>query len=100
MKNPPASPLVGNYDIQFGGFDKLMPFRIREVLLVAAPYDSFLLADDDALTELVFSEYLDLNLRYAPRVTRVSTAPEALSRIEKEKFDLVITMASPGNIEI
>jgi CheY-like chemotaxis protein len=93
-------PLVGSYDIQFGGFDKLMPFRIREVLLVAAPYDSFLLADDDALTELVFSEYLDLNLRYAPRVTRVSTAAEALERIAGESFDLIITMASTGNLEV
>jgi CheY-like chemotaxis protein len=95
-----GGPLVGSYDIQFGGFDKLMPFRIREVLLVAAPYDSFLLADDDALTELVFSEYLDLNLRYAPRVTRVSTAAEALERIAGEAFDLIITMASTGNLEV
>ncbi|HAM36581.1 MAG TPA: histidine kinase [Elusimicrobia bacterium] len=100
MKSDKSYPLLGSYDIQFGGFDKLMPFRIREVLLVAAPYDSFLLADDDALTELVFSEYLDLNLRYAPRVTRVSTAQEALRRMAGEKFDLVITMASVGNLDV
>ncbi len=100
MSDNKPKALVGTYDIQFGGFDKLMPFRIREVLLVAAPYDSFLLADDDALTELVFSEYLDLNLRYAPRVTRVSTAAEALKRIEGESFDLIITMASVGNLDV
>jgi len=100
MDKTRALPLVGTYDIQFGGFDKLMPFRIREVLLVAAPYDSFLLADDDALTELVFSEYLDLNLRYAPRVTRVATAAEALKRLGSEHFDLVITMASVGNLDV
>ncbi|MBI5239425.1 MAG: histidine kinase [Elusimicrobia bacterium] len=100
MAKGSSAPLVGSYDIQFGGFDKLMPSRIREVLLVAAPYDSFLLADDDALTELVFSEYLDLNLRYAPRVTRVSTADEALERISRESFDLIITMASVGNLEV
>ena len=100
MEKPISSPLVGTYDIQFGGFDKLMPHRIREVLLVAAPYDSFLLADDDALTELVFSEYLDLNLRYAPRVTRVSTAAEALRRIAAERFDLIITMAAVGNLDV
>jgi hypothetical protein len=100
MEKTRAAPLIGTYDIQFGGFDKLMPFRIREVLLVAAPYDSFLLADDDALTELVFSEYLDLNLRYAPRVTRVSTAAEALKRLGAERFDLVIAMASVGNLDV
>ncbi|MFA6317901.1 MAG: PEP/pyruvate-binding domain-containing protein, partial [Elusimicrobiota bacterium] len=96
----PSLPSVGAYDIQFGGFDKLMPFRVREVLLVAAPYDSFLLADDDALTELVFSEYLDLNLRYAPRVTRVTTPAEALESIAREKFDLIIVMGSVGNLDL
>ncbi|MBI5622668.1 MAG: histidine kinase [Elusimicrobia bacterium] len=100
MANEPVVPSVGAYDIQFGGFDKLMPFRIREVLLVAAPYDSFLLADDDALTELVFSEYLDLNLRYAPRVTRVSAPSEAIERISKERFDLVIVMGAVGSLDI
>ncbi|MFA6091320.1 MAG: PEP/pyruvate-binding domain-containing protein [Elusimicrobiota bacterium] len=96
----PHQNLFGDYDIQFGGFDKLMPHRLREVLLVAAPYDSFLLADDDRLTELVFSEYLDLNLRYAPRVTRVSSAKEALTRLrEGRRFDIVITMAQVGETE-
>ena len=100
MESQVLSPFVGSYDIQFGGFDKLMPWRVREVLLVASPYDSFLLADDDALTELVFSEYLDLNLRYAPRVTRVPTAEEALRRIAGEPFDLIITMAQIGNLDV
>jgi CheY-like chemotaxis protein len=96
-----AQTIFGEYDVQFGGFDKLMPNRVREVLLVAAPYDSFLLADDDRLTELVFSEYLDLNLRYAPRVTRVSNAAQALAKLKGgESFDLVITMAQVGEIEL
>ena len=42
MDKTRALPLVGTYDIQFGGFDKLMPFRIREVLLVAAPFSRIL----------------------------------------------------------
>jgi CheY-like chemotaxis protein len=100
-RDKPSPELFGDEEIQFGGFDKLMPHRVREILLVAAPYDSFLLADDDRLTELVFSEYLDLNLRYAPRVTRVSTAEAALNRLKRGKrFDLVITMAQVGDIGI
>ncbi len=91
---------MGTYDIQFGGFDKLMPNRVREALLVAAPFDSFLLADDDNLTELIFSEYLDLNLRCAPRVTRVSTPQEALDLMDRRKFDIVIAMGQAGMTDI
>jgi hypothetical protein len=99
MNTQQTGQIVGDYDVQFGGFDKLMPHRVREVLLVAAPYDSFLIAEDDRLTELVFSEYLDLNLRYAPRVTRVSTAAEALKRLENQEFDLIITMTQIGGTD-
>ena len=98
MEQKTSGPFVGHYDAPFSGFEKLMPHRIREVLLVAAPYDSFLLADDDRLTELVFSEHPDLNFRYTPRVTRVSTAEEALKLIANKKFDLVITMAQVGDL--
>jgi hypothetical protein len=92
------------YEGKFGGFDRLMPYRVREVLLVASAYDAFLLAEDDKLTELVFTEYLGLNLRYAPRVTRVSTAEEALEMIrqepfESESYDLIITMTHVGNMD-
>ena len=96
METVSSGRIVGDYDVQFGGFDKLMPHRVREALLVAAPYDSFLIADDDQLTELVFSEYLDLNLHYAPRVTRVSTPEEALAKLDAGRFDLVIYMSNPG----
>ncbi|MEE8425142.1 MAG: PEP/pyruvate-binding domain-containing protein, partial [Elusimicrobiota bacterium] len=89
----------------FGGFDRLMPYRVREILLVASPYDAFIIAEDDKLTEIIFSEYLDLNIRYAPRVTRVSTAEEALERIrakasEHEPFDMIITMLRVGDMNL
>ena len=57
MEGAPAS---GEFEVQFGGFDRLMPFRLREILLVASPYDAFIISEDDKLTELIFSEYLDL----------------------------------------
>ena len=34
-------------------FSSLMQFRIIEILLVASPYDSFILEEDGQLTELV-----------------------------------------------
>jgi CheY-like chemotaxis protein len=70
-----------------------MKHRIIEILLVASHYDAFVLEEDGQLTELVFEEYrnLDLNLRYAPRFTRVSSGGEACEVIQERDFDMVIT---------
>jgi len=92
--------LVSNYEMQFGGFEKLMPRKISEILLVAVPYDSFLVADDERLTELVMGEYFDMHLRYAPKVTRVSTPEEAMRRLENSNFDLVIMMSQIGSFDV
>ena len=42
-------------------FHGLMPYRVREVLLVASPYDAFTLEEDGLLTEQVFLEYTDVS---------------------------------------
>jgi hypothetical protein len=60
-------------NVYFGGFHKLMPYRVQHVLLVSSLYESFILEEDGLLTELITSEYLDMNLSHAPRVSRVST---------------------------
>ena len=96
----PMDKSLFDTEIQFGGFDKLMPYRIREILLVSSPYDSSSIAEDDRLTELIFSEYLDLRLHYAPRVTRAATAKEALEHIRKGRFDMILTMMRVGNMDI
>jgi DNA-binding response OmpR family regulator len=78
----------------------LMSRRVGRILLVSSLYDSFTLEEDGRFTEILFSEYLSLNLRYAPRVTRVSTAEEALELIGRESFDLVISMVRVGFMKI
>ena len=50
-------------------FHGLMPYRVREVLLVASPYDAFTLEEDGLLTEQVFLEYMDVSQPGAPRFT-------------------------------
>jgi CheY-like chemotaxis protein len=80
-------------------FHALMSKRIRNILLVSSLYDSYTLEEDGKFTELLFSEYLNLNLRYAPRIVRVSTGEEALQLLEKENFDLVISMLSIGHMQ-
>jgi len=72
-------------------FQKLMPYRIREILLISSPYDSYLIEEDGILYEQIRREYHGLNLLHAPEVTHVSSAKEALEQLENKHFDLVIT---------
>ena len=94
--------LRSRYGMQTEEFSSLMKHRIIEILLVASHYDSFILEEDGQLTELVIEEYrnLDLNLRFAPRFTRVAEASEALSMIEKNDYDMVITTPRMPDMEI
>ena len=86
--------------ISFAGFDRLMPYRIRDILLVSSLYDSFILEQDGRLTELLLSEYTQLNLSYAPLVTRVSSGEDALVLLAERRFDLVITMTHLGDMGV
>ena len=75
-------------------FANLMTKRIFNVLLVANPYDAFMLEDDGRIDEKIFIEYMNLSLRYPPRFTQVSTPEETWKQLENTMFDLVICM--PG----
>lgn len=76
-------------------FQDLMQRRILNVLLIASPYDAFMMEEDGRVEEQLFFEYMGLNLSSPPRVTRVSTLKHALEVLAEKKFDLVISM--PGN---
>ena len=58
--------------------EDLILHRIHELLLVASEYDAFILEEDESLTEQILHEYVGMNLNYAPRVSRVSTASKAM----------------------
>lgn len=47
-------------------FANLMTRRIFNVLLIANPYDAFMLEDDGRIDEKIFNEYTSLSLRYPP----------------------------------
>lgn len=78
-------------------FANLMTRRIFNVLLIANPYDAFMLEDDGRVDEKIFNEYMNLSLRYPPRFTQVSTMDEAHERLRATKFDLVICMPGTDN---
>ena len=78
-------------------FLNLMTHRIFNVLIVANPYDAFMLEDDGRVDEKIFNEYTALGLRYPPTFTQVSTIDEAADVLASTSFDLVICM--PGNAD-
>jgi CheY-like chemotaxis protein len=80
------------YDPKFTRFHDLMKFRVREILLVSTPYDSFVLEEDGHLSDKIFSEYLDLNLQFVPRIAHAASAEEAFEALKSRTYDLVITM--------
>lgn len=78
-------------------FVNLMMRRIYNVLIVANPYDAFMLEDDGRIEEKIYNEYMELGLRYPPTFTQVSTTGEAAQVLRSTVIDLVICM--PGNAD-
>jgi CheY-like chemotaxis protein len=73
-------------------FQKLMKFKIREILLVSSLYDYYLFEEDGRLYELIRQEYQVLNLSQAPEITHVTTAVEAIDLLTQDNnFDMIIS---------
>ncbi|MDE5420695.1 pyruvate, phosphate dikinase [Ancylomarina sp. DW003] len=74
-------------------FQELMPFKVKEILLVATYYDSYTIVREGQFSDKIVGEYLQLNLYTAPRFTSVATNEEALQAMDEKNFDIVILMA-------
>ena len=99
MKQREANLPVPDAEMQFEGFDHLMPFRVQDILLVSSLYDSFILREDGRLNELLVSESLDLHLQQIPRITHVSSCSEALALARSEpRFKLIVTNLAVGDM--
>ncbi len=80
------------YGTRFQGFQNLMRYRIRNILLVSSLYDLYLFEEDGRLYELIRNEYLGLNLSHSPEITRVPSGIEAIALAkEEQRYDLIIT---------
>jgi len=80
------------YGSRLKSFQRLMHFKIRDILLVASLYDNYLFEEDGRLYELIRQEFQALNLSQPPEITHVTSAAEAIELLEgEEHFDLIIT---------
>ncbi len=73
-------------------FHDLMPYKVKEILLVSTLYDAFTIEMEGRFSEHILGEYQQLNLTSMPRVTGVSSFEEAMLQLNKRHFDLVILM--------
>jgi len=81
-----------NRSSQNFNFQDLMLYRVHEILLIASPYDAYILEQDGKLTEQILNEYIGMNLSYAPRVWNATSAKSAMDMLSKRSFDLIIIM--------
>jgi CheY-like chemotaxis protein len=73
-------------------FHDLMPFRVKEILLIANLYDAYSIEGEGRFTDLMMGEYYQMNLASVPRLTGVSGEEEAFSRLKSRHYDLIIIM--------
>ncbi len=73
-------------------FHDLMPFKVKEVLLVATLYDAYSIEKEGRFSEQILGEYHQLSLTSMPRVTGVSSYEEAVEQLKSRHVDLVILM--------
>lgn len=90
MNEEPLSQLY----LKDTAFQDLMQRRIFNVLLIASPYDAFMMEEDGRVEEQLYFEYVALNLSSPPRVTQVATFDDAMDSLASKHFDLIIAM--PG----
>ncbi len=79
-------------DTRFNVYHELMAVKVQEILLVANPYDAYILEEDGSLASKIINEYHGLNLSRPPRLVHAASAEEALGHISDKRIDLVITM--------
>jgi hypothetical protein len=79
-----------NYDRDI--YHDLMPFKVKEILLVANLYDAYSIEKEGRFSEHVLGEYHQLNLTSLPRITGVSGEEEVFARLSAKHYDLIIFM--------
>lgn len=85
-----------NYDRDI--YHDLMPFKVKEILLIANLYDAYSIEKEGRFSEHVLGEYHQLSLSSMPRITGVSTTEEAFELLYSKHFDLIIIMVGVDKV--
>ena len=80
-------------------FSNLSRLRVHDILLVSSLYDSFILAEDGELDEVILRQFLDLNVRHTPGIAHVATVDAAIDlAADRARYNLIIASASIGDV--
>lgn len=71
-------------------YDRLMPFLVRDILVVASAYDSFLFEEEGKFSDRLLTRYRELDLSSSPQIDHVSSGREALGQLRRRSYDLVL----------
>ncbi|MFW5741402.1 MAG: hypothetical protein ACOC1F_13660, partial [Myxococcota bacterium] len=82
----------GHQDPWYYRYHDVMPFHIREILLVASSYDTLILEEHGGLNERLFDLRQELELSTPIRITLARTGSQAMGLLRERPFDLVISM--------
>ena len=78
------------YDPRIRGLHQLMARRVRTILMVSNPYESFSLSRDYSLTQDIYGASQLLHLQNVPRIVTALSGQEGLGMLGQEHFDLVL----------
>ncbi len=72
-----------------------------DILLVASPYDTFLLEEAGQLAERQAGEFRNLDVHYEPGLTRVARGGQALDLLRKDpgRWQLVVSTVRAGDMD-
>ncbi|MFA8300903.1 MAG: PEP/pyruvate-binding domain-containing protein [Hyphomicrobiales bacterium] len=73
-------------------FHDLMPYKVKEVLLVSSLYDAYIIEKEGRFSEHMLGRFPSQNMSSLPRITGVSSEEEAIEQLDSRHFDMIIFM--------
>lgn len=73
-------------------FHDLMPYKVKEILLIAHIYDALSIEQEGRLSDTILGNYHKLNITSIPRITGVNNYEDAMEELANKSFDMVIIM--------
>lgn len=89
---------INQHNIDRDIYHDLMPFKVKEILLISTLYDAYSIEKEDRLTDNILGEYSKLSLSSVPRITGVSNLDEAFEKLDEKYFNMIIIMMGADTV--
>ena len=100
IKKITDSSTVLNQQACYEGLKDYREYVINKILLISSSFDYFLLEEEGRLNNL-FSEWCSLSEKENPPIlTHIETTKDAINKIEKDNYDLIIIFNKPTDTDL